>query len=353
MARDNNFDFIRLIGALLVIVGHSFVLTGRPPPALLGMGVHSLGVKIFFVVSGYLVTESWLRDPSFLRFLMRRSLRIFPALAFCVLLTVFLLGPLASGLSCVEYFTSAETYDYLSNIALYVRYGLPGVFEANTLPRAVNGSLWTLPVEFAAYLLLPCVLLLLRLRCGGWLAGLVGIGFIGTEIATRGVSAAAQPIIYATGVISGLQLVAYFVAGAAYRVLRLERFLSLQWAMLLVLLGIVLPSDAGTLPLLQYTTIPYVTLAFAMPRFPRFSWISKVGDFSYGLYLYAFPMQQFAVVLIGSGHSAYLNMAFATSTSAMLAAISWFYVERPTQVLKPRRPTSFRAPLAANAEGGA
>jgi peptidoglycan/LPS O-acetylase OafA/YrhL len=337
MARDNNFDFMRLVGAALVIVGHAFVLTGEAPPGMLGMGLHSLGVKIFFVVSGYLVTESWLRDPSVLRFLLRRSLRIFPALIACVLMTVLLLGPVVTRLPMTDYLVSPVTWDYLSNIALYVRFGLPGVFESNTFPNAVNGSLWTLPVEFVAYSLLPLVLLLMRLRGGAWLAAALALGLVIAEIGLRGFPITEQPVIYATGVISGLQLTTYFVIGSAYRLLRLERFLHVHWAALLLATSMLVPVGGVTLALWQYLAIPYVTLAFAMPRVAHFARVSRYGDFSYGLYLYAFPMQQLAVLLSGNEHTPYANMAFALATAGMLAVFSWHYVERPAQALKPRK----------------
>jgi len=335
MARDNNFDFMRLVGAALVIVGHAFVLTGEAPPGMLGMGLHSLGVKIFFVVSGYLVTESWLRDPSVLRFLLRRSLRIFPALIACVLMTVLLLGPVVTRLPMTDYLVSPVTWDYLSNIALYVRFGLPGVFESNTFPNAVNGSLWTLPVEFVAYSLLPLVLLLMRLRGGAWLAAALALGLVIAEIGLRGFPITEQPVIYATGVISGLQLTTYFVIGSAYRLARLERFLQLCAEHNLQVAVPTTPAQMFHLLRRQMLRDFRVTLAFAMPRVAHFARVSRYGDFSYGLYLYAFPMQQLAVLLSGNEHTPYANMAFALATAGMLAVFSWHYVERPARCARP------------------
>src|SRR5690349_16819305 len=73
--RANNFDQLRLLGAILVIYGHSYALFARPVPMFAGNTVSTLGVKIFFCISGYLVACSWLRDPNFPRFIARRSLR--------------------------------------------------------------------------------------------------------------------------------------------------------------------------------------------------------------------------------------------------------------------------------------
>src|SRR6187200_539555 len=84
---DNAFDTLRLVAALIVIFGHAFRLTGETVPVFAGTTVATLGVKIFFVVSGYLVAQSWLRDPHPRRFLQRRLLRIVPALVLVVVLT--------------------------------------------------------------------------------------------------------------------------------------------------------------------------------------------------------------------------------------------------------------------------
>jgi Acyltransferase family len=115
------------------------------------------------VISGYLVSESWLRDSRLPAFLMRRSLRIFPGLTVIVLLSVLVLGPLMSDLPLRAYFGDRQSISYLWNVVLYPVYVLPGVFVDNPYPLAVNGSLWSLPVEFAMYLLTPVLLSLPRL----------------------------------------------------------------------------------------------------------------------------------------------------------------------------------------------
>src|SRR5579871_1464824 len=93
-SRLNNFDHVRLFGALLVIYGHAYPLTGTVIPGFAANGVATIGVKIFFSISGYLVAQSWLRDPNIVRFFTRRALRIFPALIAVVLLSTFVLGPI-------------------------------------------------------------------------------------------------------------------------------------------------------------------------------------------------------------------------------------------------------------------
>src|SRR5689334_3389618 len=117
MKHDNAFDVLRLFAALTVIFGHAFRLTGEIGPSFAGTGVATTGVKVFFVISGYLVAQSWMRDPNPARFLRRRLLRIMPGLVAVVALTAFVLGPLVTRLPLPAYFADARTLLYLANIA--------------------------------------------------------------------------------------------------------------------------------------------------------------------------------------------------------------------------------------------
>ena len=127
---SNQFNFLRFFAAFLVFFGHGYVLIGSHPNTVL---THSLGVYIFFAISGYLISMSWDKDPSLIRFFIRRSTRIFPALIVCILLSVFILGPVLTTLTIKEYFSNYATLFYLSNIFLFVSYYLPGVFEHNSV----------------------------------------------------------------------------------------------------------------------------------------------------------------------------------------------------------------------------
>lgn len=100
----NLLDVLRLIAAAMVVVGHSWSLLGMSGvPTLAGITVHHLGVTVFFTISGYLLSASWARSPRPAAFLVRRCLRIFPALILVVLVTVFALGPLLTTLPSGDY----------------------------------------------------------------------------------------------------------------------------------------------------------------------------------------------------------------------------------------------------------
>ena len=151
-AEKNSLDLLRLVAAIFVLYSHQHALLGQAEPTFFGWNTYGgVGVTIFFFLSGMLVWTSWARDPHWGRFFMRRSLRIFPALWVVVLGTAFVLGPVFSTLSVADYFADQETWRYLSTAMMLIRHTLPGVFSDNPFPQAVNGSLWTLPVEFLCY----------------------------------------------------------------------------------------------------------------------------------------------------------------------------------------------------------
>ena len=137
--KSNNLNALRLIAAGLVLYGHSFVFLGLHEPRFLSSFLFGeLGVFIFFIVSGFLVTQSWDRDPQLLRFFARRALRIFPGLIVCIFLSVVVLGPLLTTLSLDDYYAHPATLGYFENIWLLITYYLPGVFETNRIANAVN-----------------------------------------------------------------------------------------------------------------------------------------------------------------------------------------------------------------------
>ncbi|MEW9673274.1 hypothetical protein [Ammoniphilus sp. 3BR4] len=100
----------------------------------------------FFVISGFLITQSFDRNPVLKNYLLSRMLRIFPGLIFAVLISTFILGPLVTSLPLNDYLKHPQTYNYMQGILLFlVQYVLPGVFEDNIYKHAVNGSICTIP----------------------------------------------------------------------------------------------------------------------------------------------------------------------------------------------------------------
>lgn len=330
-----------------MIWGHAFVLLGLPASTSLYMSVHTLGVKIFFVVSGYLIAQSWSYDPNLFRFAARRCLRIFPALILCVIFTALVIGPAFTTMGHQEYFAHLQYGDYFWNIFLKPRYVLPLVFADNPYAHAVNGSLWTLPVEFVAYFVAPILVIISRLR---WIGLPLIVAFItawmGLDIWGRDVpiDIRNQHIVWGSEWLAAAQLMTYFWIGSAVAIYRLERFLRMDVAIVTFVLFAMIPFDrAGLSYWPGIILIPYLTLTFALiaPANNWFRAITDRGDYSYGLYLYAFPVQQGIIALFGATflrENFLLFVFMSLIPTSLFAIISWHLVEKSALQLKPRRP---------------
>jgi peptidoglycan/LPS O-acetylase OafA/YrhL len=297
-----NFDLMRLIAALLVVVSHTFPLAGQPPFTIRGVeDLGALGVSVFFVISGYLVTASYQRDPK--SYLFKRVLRIEPGLIASLVVTVVLLSFVTTAPQA-EYWREGALY-VVRNALLYpATYELPGVFQAVPLAGVVNGVLWTLRLEFTFYV----VLFLIRARLPLVLVLLAACTAVFVVMTFTHPNWAADQItrIVFLGARNGL----LFFAGAAIQLL--------AWRIPLWLCG----ASVVAFPLLGPLVLPTAVLGLARPgKLP--------ADLSYGVYIYAFPLQQ---VLAAYGQ---LNVATAILAVMPFALMSWFLVERPALKLKP------------------
>ncbi|GAB3039726.1 acyltransferase [Parafrigoribacterium mesophilum] len=332
--RNNNFDALRIAAAAAVILGHASELRGHADemPVVFGIPITQLAVGTFFVISGYLISGSWDRRPRLSRYLTNRVLRIIPGLLLVVVVTAFVLGPLVSALDVDQYFASGGTYSYLSNAALIPNYALPGVFSGNPFPGAVNGSLWTLPAEFACYLVVPVIgLLPRRLRVPAWAAfALVCVVitlFIHFEFFGARVESAALMWVF-------------FAGGALVRLGIVRRRLRADVAAVVAVAWLVIVSFRPQWGLYAaWVALPYCLLAFGVRSTPVLRHASRFGDLSYGLYVWAFPVQQSIVYFFGVLPWA-LDVAMVAVVSAALAYGSWHLVERPSMAFAQRLPWS-------------
>lgn len=342
--RRDNVLHLRLGAAVMVLLGHSYAVLGpgagrQEPMHFLFPGTltHITGVMLFFVISGFLITLSWLRRPELPRFLRARALRIWPALAACVVLTGLVLGPLATTLPLHAYFIDGDQYGsvvgyVLNNAVLNLRQYLPGVFEHNPIARYVNGSLWTLPVEATLYL---CVAGLGVLRCFRypWLTSL-GIAVVFSALILRPMYLG-HPLPWYGYVLAG-----FFGAGSIAALLRKYIPVS-SGLMLAILLVCILSRFTSHVVPFTWLAIGYFVLWFCyIPRLPA---IPHGLDLSYGTYLWAFPIQQ-CIVLAGVDRPL-LIFAIATPIALAIGAASWLFIEKPALRLKdagknPRIPST-------------
>ncbi|MBK6744942.1 acyltransferase [Ottowia sp.] len=206
-SEPNNFDALRICAASAVLYSHHHALTGQFEPSVLG--IHTLGgfaVLVFFTISGYLVTNSWLVDPNVFRFSARRALRIWPAYTAVVLISAYLLGTWVSDMSWDQYLKSQETASYLSNIWL-VGKGSLLVSSPTTRFPALSMAPWTIPFEIQCYVLLAIcgVIGLLKVRAL-WLF-FIAVCVVGTR-------SALAPIFTQTKL--KREMVIYFLVGSPF-----------------------------------------------------------------------------------------------------------------------------------------
>ena len=338
----NNLDAVRLAAAVMVLYGHSFVFLGQPEPLFLSwLPLGPLGVFIFFTISGYLVSESWARDPNLLRFFQRRLLRIFPGLAVCILLTVLVLGPWLTTLPLKDYFANQHAWGYLQNIALHIVYYLPGVFEHNRVANAVNGSIWSLPVEFLMYIVVAVVGVLHGNR---WTMLALAVASAATCVLWAQVTQE-MLVVFNFDLRQAFICGTYFWVGACFQKFELKRHLTLSVAMLAMFAMLCLEPRTQLLAWASWVLLPIVVLAFGFAHSPWLARLTSSGDYSYGIYIYAFPLQQSVVYLwpqIGIG--TYLLVCMAGTL--VFAILSWHLVECRALALKPRRPSPADASVA-------
>ena len=345
--RSNNFDALRLFAALLVIWSHQFSVMGQPVHLILnGNEPGAVGVVLFFAISGYLVTLSWLTDPNVLRFATRRVLRIWPGLLVAVLACVAILGPLVTQVPQQQYWKSPVTWDYFSNLWLQIRYALPGVFETNPIASSVNGPLWTIPLEVTCYVGLATLGLLgaTKTRWFGPIAFLLLLGYLQWRYMPHDGKHTPEWS-------SLLQYSVMFAIGSSLACLRsvwISRRLIAAIVIALAMLALRSygPSVmAGQTPLMTAAALAVIWGTACTPVLHRFG---RFGDFSYGMYIYAFPVQQLVVWASGNRLEFSTALSLTLVCTLVLAAMSWHLVEKPALAFKPRRrATSSSAPVAA------
>jgi peptidoglycan/LPS O-acetylase OafA/YrhL len=339
---------MRLFGAFLVLIGHAYPLHGRTDyPHMWGSPVAVLGVVLFFSLSGYLITTSWRSDPNLPRYLRKRALRIFPALAAVVVLCAFVLGPIVSSLSVRDYFSGAGPWTYLANIALFPSYTLPGVFQTVPYEGVVNGSLWSLPIEFACYLFVPLVVLA-PVHARAWAFAVLAVVFGVTSqllIANDVVA-----VFYGSSLAQATSVWPYFMVGAAISCVKSPTFVRLDVAVVGLLAASLVDSVRPEMAdFIWWFALPYAVIAIGSAATPVVSRIGRFGDLSYGVYLYAFPIQQLMMLSVPQ-IPFFMSISATAILSSLAAFASWHLIEkhalkwkngrRPSRTSSPGRPLS-------------
>jgi peptidoglycan/LPS O-acetylase OafA/YrhL len=331
--RNNHFNLIRLAAALVVLGAHGGTMLdvaffAEPVIHSYGIFIGTVAVHVFFIVSGFLVTGSLFNRGSLTAFVWARFLRIFPGLWAMLLITVFGVGLAMTRLSAADYLTSLEVYRYFGRCATVVTgmaWSLPGVFEENILPNKVNGSLWTIAVEWRLYEYLAMSWLLLAVVAKyrkNYRKSVIRVAFPLVALALFAYIAAGHRDD------GGAANAFLFFAGSTIYLWgdRIPVRLATAPALAAVLALALLDRNAFYFVYLLVLPPILLTLAYAPGRTAlRFN---AYGDYSYGVYIYAFPIQQTLIALYPGISWLTLTLASAILSLSM-AVLSWRYVESP------------------------
>lgn len=330
--RDNNFNLIRAVAATAVLVSHAYPIalgpgTEDPVRPIVGYSMGSIAVYAFFVISGFLIAQSYERSRSRTRFVLARFLRLWPGLIVSILAVAFLLGPVVTALPAGSYLAHPETWAFVvRNITLLsVQFDLPGVYEE--LPyTAIEGSIWTLLYEVLCYVGVFVLGVLGLLKRPGAMA-MVFAAFLALYLGVRVAGLDLHPKLA-----NLITLALPFGVGTAFYIWR-DRLPLTLWGVLG--LGLLAWAAKGTV---LYGPVFSVALGYAVfwaayipGGFLRA--YNRLGDYSYGIYIYAFPLQGFAVWLWGP-QTPLMNMALSLPMVLIPSVLSWHLIEKPGLALR-------------------
>lgn len=331
--KENGIGFMRLFFALFVIVQHGFALNNNIDPlSRLGLSSFgSFGVNGFFILSGYLITASWLNSKSYISFSWRRILRVFPAFVVCLFFTGFIISPLMTiinnGNIDIVFFKQQLSYIYKNLLLIIYQPDITNL-TINHHEHSLNGSLWTLSWEFGFYILLA-------------IAGTLGL------LSKR------KKILFIAII---LYIISYWMSDCKCTIF-FKYYTSQRVTILPFMFGL------GVLAYLFKHKIPNNTLLFiiciigwaldlkynhVMPIYPFFFlymmlWLmvnlpiksfEKHGDYSYGIYIYHYPIIQLILLIYNFNVNPWILSLIAIVPTGILAYLSWHYIEKPALSFK-------------------
>ena len=336
-ARENSFDLLRLFAAFCVYFSHQMAFLGYEEPALgpLGISLASTGLYIFFALSGYLVFKSLARSADPRQYFLARGLRIYPG-AVANVIFCLVLGACITSLPASTYLTTLQTWNYVfHNASIFVtptQMELPGVLASARWP-VVNGSIWTIKYELLCYVLL----------------------FVTYRLAarTRYAMSTAMDLCAAVAVC----LYVWYISTppnppseiffTRYNWFNLSRFF-----MTFLFGALVAASEPhGDKTRLAFLSIPAALIVFGpSPEFARCGIIllltyfvieigktrllysvsyRRLGDLSYGYFLYAYPIQNVVNTALWNGHNFWMLTFLTSALTFACAYLSWRFVEKP------------------------
>lgn len=319
--RENAFDLIRHFAAFLVLFSHHYPISGRPEPSVPGWDTLGfVAVVIFFSISGYFMPKSFSNSAGFVEFMVKRCKRIFPGLFVCSIIMVYVIGLIFTAASLYDYLFSTVQFKTVFLFTVFMGRTIPTVFSDFTFKDAINGSLWSLPVEFLCYVIIGSVLslfnswksvvcLLLAACIANATLGIKWVDFAVFNVPMSYLSLFG--IAFCTGSLMSMTRTSWM----KYRIPMVAISLLLIW----LLRGRPEVQILGTASIAVLTII--IGLSF------RDKIIHGRFDISYGVYIYAFPIQQLVVNCVTRDF--WLGMFISAALSIAAGALSYKYVEEP------------------------
>lgn len=319
-SRNNSFDLIRHFAALLVLYSHHYSLTGSKEPLFFHWETLGfIAVAMFFAISGYFMPASYTSSGNFLVFMTKRCRRLFPGIIVCTLFMCFIIAPIFTSLPLIEYFLSPSTYKTSLMYIAFIARPIPGVFTDFIYPEAINGSLWSVPVEFTSYVIIGLALYY--------------VNSVKTVLTLFLFSIMSTMFFLYTGLkysicaVSINHLALFGIAFTAGGLLSMTKehwmpirlyMVGVSLAMLFVLQG---QPEIAVLGTLSIAVITVIIGASFQERL-----INGRFDLSYGIYIYAFPIQQLVInlVTVNFWQSFFLAMVL----TLFAAFLSYHFVEK-------------------------
>ncbi|BAT60698.1 acyltransferase family protein [Variibacter gotjawalensis] len=326
---QNSYDFVRFFAASCVLYSHHFDLAGFDEPIVPGYRADfgQFGVAIFFALSGFLICQSLQRSTDWVRFFAARFFRIMPNLAFVLIV---------SSLTTLIWYRngahlSAHTSYVAENLAMFVRgvtKFIPGVF-GNAERQDINDPLWTLPYEFWLYVLLAALFFVGRRFSG------IAVTIAALAIAAIWLYCQSEDVDFMLGPLESddlFRLSAYFLAGSLLAILwpHISRFaIPLGIAGLVVAFTVRRVTDEET----ALSAIALAAAVIGLGSTKLLAWFARGGDASYGIYVFAWPVQQFALLLVGAF---WPSMALAFVITVAIGYATWHSFEKRAMTLPAR-----------------
>lgn len=353
----NSFDILRLIFAIMVIYSHSFALTGNPTGATeivikltKAIDAGSLAVFGFFILSGFLTTQSIENSRNYLDFLLKRLIRIVPAFFVCLVLISFVVGPLFTNLSMGDYLSSDSTwkfvlYNITFNIGEKFLNAPVDLFSNAPFPgnggALANGSMWTLQLELGCYILLIVLSFFLMLRHRFLMViftiilGVLYFMNVKYSYVPFSVSVKHFWVLGSFELPNFIKFAYYYCMGSLMYLYR-DKILYSHRFLVLALLLLWFSTQFSQFNNWNMILFPYLVICVGINFSNKH--FHKIGDPSYGLYIFAWPIQQMIIIMTNNKIGAYGLFVSATIATFIVSTLSWKYIEKPCLKLKKLLP---------------